>query len=326
MSESGTKRGVSLYSFTQELRSGSHTMEDCFAAVQEMEVKGIEIVNPMHLPNFPYTSTEDLRKIRKGAEKYGLKIVCAGAYVDTALKTGAKLTREEMVAQTVRDLEFANELEAPIMRVSPWAPAEAILPALPTAERYNVKLGVEIHPPYTALCPSEGVTLERLKELNSPFYGVIPDFAAFANMIPKRITNSIVQELGVPSGVMDLLVGAIEAGASVESLKERAASMGAPPEFDDLIELLWHLIVRAGPDDLAALKGYIVHCHGKYYDIDENGEEPSISYPALLRTLEEIGFDGYVVSEYEGWALDKEPRGVEMVRRHQELMRRCLGR
>ena len=322
------KPGVSIYSYMQEWRSGQFTLEDCFAAAADTGVKGVELVLPCHFPDFPNTPTTQVKKIKQMAEKYGMQIVSSGAYTDTALKTGQKLTAQELLDQTLRDLRFSHELEAPVMRVGPNSPADtAILPAIPAAEKYGVKMGVEVHPPYTALNPAEGMTLERVKEINSPYYGLIPDFGSFADQIPTRIINFVIATFGIPPTIMQTLVDSMDAGASLGWLKQMTAAMGAPPEMDQLIELLYHLVVRDGPDKLAELKGLIIHVHGKFWDIDENGDEPSVSYPDLLSTLIDIGFDGYVVSEYEGWAFDYgDPKGVSMVEKHQALMQRTLGK
>ena len=46
----------------------------------------------------------------------------------------------------------------------------------------------------------------------------------------------------------------------------------------------------------------ILHVHAKFYDIDENGQEPAIDYPELVRVFVEGGYRGYWSSEWEGHA------------------------
>jgi hypothetical protein len=41
--------------------------------------------------------------------------------------------------------------------------------------------------------------------------------------------------------------------------------------------------------------------HGKFFGIDENGEEPSVPVRDLVRQLVENGYSGAISSEYEGW-------------------------
>jgi sugar phosphate isomerase/epimerase len=48
---------------------------------------------------------------------------------------------------------------------------------------------------------------------------------------------------------------------------------------------------------------YTVHCHGKAHTFNGEGEEPNTPYKALLQTLKDAEYQGYVVAEYEGWLL-----------------------
>ncbi len=46
----------------------------------------------------------------------------------------------------------------------------------------------------------------------------------------------------------------------------------------------------------------IVHVHAKFYDIDDDGDEPAIDYPALVREFVNGGYAGFFSSEWEGHA------------------------
>jgi hypothetical protein len=46
---------------------------------------------------------------------------------------------------------------------------------------------------------------------------------------------------------------------------------------------------------------WIRHCHGKFFGIDEHGEEPSVPVRELVGLLVDIGYTGAISSEYEGW-------------------------
>jgi hypothetical protein len=102
-------------------------------------------------------------------------------------------------------------------------------------------------------------------------------------------------------------------------------AVGIPEELRPLAELCLHVASIQDADSLAACMPFAVNVHGKFFDIDQNGEEPSIAYGDMLKVMRESGYEGYICSEYEGWALDAEPNAVEMVRKHQNLLRRHLG-
>ena len=46
---------------------------------------------------------------------------------------------------------------------------------------------------------------------------------------------------------------------------------------------------------------WIRHVHGKFFGIDESGEEPSVPVRDLIALLVGAGYSGAISSEYEGW-------------------------
>lgn len=97
------------------------------------------------------------------------------------------------------------------------------------------------------------------------------------------------------------------------------------------------LLSHAKPDDLRALLPYIVNFHGKFYNMSEIPGEPghyqdiSVDYEGPIQVLKEVGYDGYINTEYEGQRRFQD-RGVEdlisevdQVRKHQEMMKRLIG-
>jgi hypothetical protein len=69
----------------------------------------------------------------------------------------------------------------------------------------------------------------------------------------------------------------------------------------------------------------VVHIHGKFYGFDENGDEPSVDYAALMRVFCDGGYEGSMSSEWEGHAYTDEFSGFEMVKQHQALCRKLLS-
>lgn len=325
MSENGVRFAVSLYSYMQEYRSERFDFDALVGKASETGCAGIEIVNASHLPDWPHTDKAQLNRIKKTVAARGMGLSCCGAYTDTAIKPGALLTFEEMAEMMRRELRFTHELECPVMRAGPNTPPEVYEECLALAEELNVKIGVEIHAPYRLEFMGEGgLNLDKLKEIDSRYFGIVPDMGAFIDRMPERVINK-TEEMGAPRNVVEQVTDMLIAGASLEWLLDLAAGLGAPEVFDDLITLLYHICCYQDPNDLEPYVPYIVNVHGKFYDIDENGEEPSVNYRDLMRVLRDSGYRGFICSEYEGWALDKEPNGLEMVRRHQDLMRKCLA-
>ncbi|RJP28541.1 MAG: hypothetical protein C4536_12240 [Actinobacteria bacterium] len=326
MSKTGIKMAVALFSFMHEFRSGAYALEELVARAAETGAQAVEFLNPTHFPNWPHTTAGELERIRKVVEKEGLTVSCSGcgAYMDTAIKTGETLTEDEQVAYLKRELRFAHELACPVMVVGPNIPLEVELACLPVAEELGVKIGVEIHAPYSIDYMGEyGLTLAKLQEIDSPYFGIVPDAGAFVDRMPQRLLDKCVG-MGMPAGAIDAGEDYLSAGLSLAWMKQLLAGMGAPEIFEDAVELLYLTSSLEDPKVLAPCVPHIVNVHGKFWDITGNGEEPSIAYDEFLGVLAGNGYEGYVCSEYEGWLVDTEPRGFEMVARHLALMRSCL--
>lgn len=97
------------------------------------------------------------------------------------------------------------------------------------------------------------------------------------------------------------------------------------------------LLSRTKPEDLRKLMPYIVNFHGKFYNMSEIPGKPgqyqdiAIDYEGPIKVLKEVGYDGYINSEYEGQRRFQD-RGVEdlisevdQVRKHQEMMNRLIN-
>jgi hypothetical protein len=54
-------------------------------------------------------------------------------------------------------------------------------------------------------------------------------------------------------------------------------------------------------DDWLEIFPWIKHVHGKFFGIDDDGEEPSVPVRGLVKLLVENGYNGAISSEYEGW-------------------------
>lgn len=105
-------------------------------------------------------------------------------------------------------------------------------------------------------------------------------------------------------------------------------------DFEVMAQAL--LLSHADPEDLRALQPIIVSIHGKFYNMSEIPGSPahyqdiSIDYENPIRVLKEIGYDGYINSEYEGQRrfqdrTEKELISeVDQVRKHQEMLKRLL--
>jgi hypothetical protein len=79
---------------------------------------------------------------------------------------------------------------------------------------------------------------------------------------------------------------------------------------------------------LAAHMQYVPHVHGKFYEMTDDCRETSIDYEKGIQMLVQGGYNGYIVSEYEGQRFTQdafETDSCAQIRRHQIMLRRLLG-
>jgi hypothetical protein len=103
-----------------------------------------------------------------------------------------------------------------------------------------------------------------------------------------------------------------------------AHSMGAG---DHAVNLAVFAVGIHGHQDAAAwaeILPDVVHVHGKFFDIGDDGREPVVPVEELIDVLVAGGYDGYISSEYEGWHWNTRADAFEMVARQQALCRRAL--
>ena len=85
-----------------------------------------------------------------------------------------------------------------------------------------------------------------------------------------------------------------------------------------------HRMEYFDPDILRQQAPITVHCHGKFYEMDENCEETTIDYPGILKALVAGGYRGYISAEYEGSPIDNDT--FEPFRRYEKMLDKYLGK
>jgi hypothetical protein len=82
---------------------------------------------------------------------------------------------------------------------------------------------------------------------------------------------------------------------------------------------------RMPAEGLAKMLPYTKHIHGKFYQVDASGNEPSLPYPEFFAVLKREGFGGTISAEWEGHAFTEEPTGFEQVKAWKAMCARLLN-
>lgn len=328
MSQSPIKLSTSLFSFALEWNAGRYSFEELLAETGRLGLgPGLELIGFQSFKNFPHLTDAFMADVRRLIDDHGFEPACLDANVDIALRRYRKLTPDETVEYLLPQLRVAKQLGFPVLRVQMMAGPAVLRKLAPVAERADVKLGMELHTPYTVDHPAVLALRELYDEMDTPYLGFIPDFGTSMRAIPDALLNSF-REAGVTDELI-ALTGEIwrrdrPMPAKFGELQERASALGATPPQIGRLNMAFSMNGRQPVERWAEIVPQTVHLHGKFYGFDAHGNEPSIDYAGILKVFYEGGYRGYVSSEYEGTAFTDEYTGFEMVQQHQSLCRRIL--
>ncbi len=279
------KRGVSLYSYSGEY-GVTMTLEDMLSDISDMDAQGLEILANSHIPNYPNPSNEWLDYWFQMMDKYSLKPVEYGHWIDSRLYPGRELSTKESYDMLLRDIKLANKLGFTHMRtkmgviddtltpVTNWR--EIIEMALEDAEKYNVRMCPEIHNPTVIKSKMIEEYCEFIDKHKTIHFGLNIDFGIF-------MTN--------------------------------------PPEMYSRMPDMQFSPVA----DFADILPYTRVCHAKFYDMDDSFVETTTPYDEIIQLLVDNKWDGYLLSEYEGKNKDVPGYSSEQLRKQHVMMKRLLG-
>jgi len=326
---SGPQVGVTLYSFTNEWLTRQFDLPGLMHEVAKRGLgPNIEIIGFQSFKDFPDVSDDTAARFKDVLAETGLNPVSLAINSDRFMKPGQQPIPDDMLVEYhKRQLRSAAKLGFPIAR-SQFALPPHLLPDLaPYAEDLGIVMGVEVHAPMCWGHPAVQAYAEMYDKLGSPALGWIPDFSGTSSRIPESMLDA-ARKAGAQESLIDLLKEIWpEPGMSHEKagkLRERALAEGHAPAHIQAASLAFFILANNDPKSWAHMVDRTVHIHGKFYGVDDNGQEEAIDYETILPLFRDGGFKGTIVSEWEGHAYDARD-AFEQVRRHQAMCRRIFA-
>ena len=344
------KRGVSLYSYQQTQFFKKLDWKGQIREVREgLGTDGIEIINEQLIPHYPFPSDEFIYDFRSYMARYDMTAVTMDVYLDVHQFRDHVMTHREAAEHLKNDIRLAAKMGFKNVRTLVLVPIDVIEMALPTAEKYDVKIGKEIHAPWPIkpgnfVQPKKGMAaginfravdemIELRERTGSPYIGLGPDFGIFQHSPSEVAVDYVKRHAKKPEAVDWIRENAPQYGHDelIDKVDELFPGHGRP--INNIDRMALHKPC-CQPEDLKEIIPYIVSIHGKFYNMTEipgkpgQYEDKCIDYETPMRILRESGFDGYINSEFEGQR-DQQDRGienlvdeVEQVRRHHEMLER----
>jgi sugar phosphate isomerase/epimerase len=321
------KRGVSLYSYQEEYFSGAMTLEDSLAEASDIGAKGIEILGEMSVPGFPDPSPAWVDDWHRMFQKYGLTATCYDQFQQTGLYKDRPLTDQEAIRMMERDLRLAKRLGFKIVRLMPNFPIPMIEKCLPSVERFDMLLTIEIHPPAPLVGGSVDEWLALIDRTRTKRFGFVLDLGVFMERPARVMRARQIRDGTIRETIADFIERARQRGLTREQTASEVAKMSGSAGETRWVDTVYNTGIN-NVKDLKRLMPFVFHIHGKCYELTEDLQEYSIPYDVVIPALIENGYSGYICTEYEGQRHLEDAFEVdscEQVRRQQVLFRRLLG-
>ncbi|MEN2742408.1 DUF6379 domain-containing protein [Microbacterium sp. X-17] len=324
------KLGLTLYSASAEFRAGWFDFDGLLDRVAELGIgPGIEIVASQVLPTYPVVSDEFVATWREAFDRHGFDASSFGANLDMGRRRDRDMTPDEEFEFSELLFQGAKRLGFPLVRIQSAKP-ELLRRLLPVAEDLDLKLAYEIHAPMGPNSPEILKVRDVYAELDSPLLGFVADFSSTMHSMSPTLLRAVRR-----AGLGDEEVLRLqEIWATDASMRDRQQefigylnSRGFDPgRLGSFAHLAFNMHGHVDPREWADIMPQILHVHAKFYDIDENGQEPAIDYPELVRVFVEGGYRGYWSSEWEGHAFAElgEVDPLLLVRRQHDLIRASM--
>ena len=282
----GPKRGVSLYSYSAEF-GVSKTLEDCFEDMYDMGAHGLEILANTHIEQYPNPSKEWIDHWFRLLEKYEIVPVEYGHWVDSHMYGHRDLTTKEAYEYLARDIKLAGKLGFTVMRTKLAVIDNTLTPV--ENWREFIKMALPLAEEYNVrMCP----------EIHIP-----------TNLKSKMVDDYVefIEQTGTKHFGLNIDFGVFRNQWDEHTYRQ--------PGY-----------VESKPEDIVALLPYIYCCHAKFHHVSRDFVETTIPYKEVIQLMIDHGWDGYLLSEYEG--ADKYDENYplwEQLRKHHIMMKRIIG-
>jgi sugar phosphate isomerase/epimerase len=319
------RRGVATYSYQEEFFVRQMSVEDVLREMSDIGANGVELLAEAMVPGFPNPNEAWVEQWRGWLAQYRIVPAAYTQFVDTMRTRSHNLSVEEGVQTMLRDIRLAKRLGFPNVRCLIGTPIPILEATLPHLDEHGVWLGLELHAPIKI----KSKLMDRLVGLSerSTLFGFVPDFGIFQNKPNPFARDRLIRHGRITKeaalAVEENWASRVDRATTAAAVEKMNAGPGARAYVDQVYN-----ITTQDPRDLLPIMSKCRHIHGKTWGLDEQCHDPAVDLTRVIPTLIEGGYDGVIATEYEGQRMvqDVYPFSeVEMVRRHQVLLRRLLG-
>lgn len=122
-------------------------------------------------------------------KKYNLEPSCYDAFLENHIYDNRMLTLSEQINMMKRDIRLASLLGFKNLRTLVSTPMDVIEGSLEYAEQMNVKIGLEVHAPFSLNSGWADGYMEMIHRTGTKYFGFIPDMGIFCKNIPDVVRD-----------------------------------------------------------------------------------------------------------------------------------------
>jgi len=262
-------------------------------------------------------------------DRYGLTPSAVGTNLDMGRRKDRDMTPDEEYDFFARQLKTANTLGFNKIVIRS-AGKELLRRLLPLAEKYDQKLGYEIHAPQGPNDPKILQIREMYAELESDRLGFTADFSSTMHSLSPTLFRTLTQ-MGLPEEHFAVMQEIWRKPLPMQERNQEFedylnANNFDPARLGPFTRLAFNMHGLVPPEEWLDIMPQIFHVHAKFYDIDEHGNEPAMDIPRIVRQFVKGGYKGFLSSEWEGHAFADlgESDPIDLVKKQHTLMRRAV--
>jgi sugar phosphate isomerase/epimerase len=275
------------------------TMEDCFRDMNDMGATGLEILANGHIEGYPNPTDEWLEWWWSMMETYNITPVEYGHWIDSRRHIGRELTTQESYDMVVRDIRLAGKLGFTIGRTKlgvidrPGTPEYDTLTPVRNWQEF-IKMALPV---------AEENNFRMCPEIHAPTLLNSKMVAEYVDFIEKNNTKWF--GLNIDFGVFQN--------------KPRPTLPGADPSQQR------PMMPFSEPEEIVPLLPYVYCCHAKFVNMSGDCDETTTPYKEVIDLLIKHKWNGYLLSEYEGYNKDVPGYASDQLRKQHVMMKHLLG-
>ena len=326
----GIRLGLTLYSLTSEWAAGHYTFESLLQEVADKRLgPGVEFNGAQMLRTYPDVDDDFVRMWKANLDRLGLEPSAIGTNLDMGRRADRDMTPDEEYEFLAVQLRTANRLGFHTVVIRS-AGKELLRRLLPLAEQYDQRLGYEIHAPSGPNDPKVVGIREMYEELGSDRLGFTADFSSTMHSLSPTLFRTL-RQMGLPEEHFTVMQDIWRKPLPMQERNQEFEDYLRAHDFDParlgpFTRLAFNMHGLVPPEEWLDIMPQIFHVHAKFYDIDDEGNEPAMDIPRIVRQFVEGGYRGYLSSEWEGHAFADlgESDPIDLVQKQHALMRRAI--